>query len=322
MADLEGRLQNLKAVLPEEKDAADLLRRMQTVATQSNLEIKGFKPSPTVMKELHAEWPITLQLEGTYHNLAMFFDRVGKFTRIVNITGLDVKAKDKPEPNSTITATCVATTFVLLEKPNIAREAGPARREGGRQVMRPGAAIVIGALVLGGTACDRRRRRPAARRRPGQAATPPAAKPAAPRAPSLHAQAAKPATAQASSPRRLRPNPTRTSRTGVAIRSSAWWAPESTGARVAQKGEGAAGLTVAEVSVRGIMQSRGALIAMIHGADNKTYIVHQGDKLADGTIKTITPQGLIIVQEVSDPLSLVKQREVRKLLRSLEDAKE
>lgn len=118
VAELEGRLQNLKAVLPEEKDAADLLRRMQTVATQSNLEIKGFKPSPTVMKQLHAEWPIALQLEGTYHNLALFFDRVGKFTRIVNITGLDVKAKDKPEPNSTITATCVATTFVLLEKPN------------------------------------------------------------------------------------------------------------------------------------------------------------------------------------------------------------
>jgi type IV pilus assembly protein PilO len=118
VADLEGRLQNLKAVLPEEKDAADLLRRMQTVATQSNLEIKGFKPSPTVMKQLHAEWPIALQLEGTYHNLAIFFDRVGKFTRIVNITGLDVKAKDKPEPNSTITATCVATTFVLLDKPN------------------------------------------------------------------------------------------------------------------------------------------------------------------------------------------------------------
>ncbi|OFW18075.1 MAG: hypothetical protein A3F69_02520 [Acidobacteria bacterium RIFCSPLOWO2_12_FULL_66_10] len=118
MTELEGRLQNIRAVLPEEKDAADLLRRMQTVATQSNLEIKGFKPSPTVMKQLHAEWPITLQLEGTYHNLAIFFDRVGKFTRIVNITGLDVKANDKPEPNSTITATCVATTFVLLDKPN------------------------------------------------------------------------------------------------------------------------------------------------------------------------------------------------------------
>lgn len=117
VADLEGRLSNLRQVLPEEKDAADLLRRMQTVAAQSSLEIKSFKPNPTVTKQLHAEWPITLELDGTYHNLAIFFDRVGKFTRIVNISGLDVKGKEKPAPNSTITATCIATTFVLLDKP-------------------------------------------------------------------------------------------------------------------------------------------------------------------------------------------------------------
>jgi type IV pilus assembly protein PilO len=117
VTELENRLSSLKAVLPEEKDAADLLNRMQTVAAQSNLTIKSFKPGTTVTKQLHAEWPITLELDGTYHNLAIFFDRVGKFTRIVNISGLDVKGKDKPERNSTITATCVATTFVLLEKP-------------------------------------------------------------------------------------------------------------------------------------------------------------------------------------------------------------
>ena len=81
-------------------------------------------------------------------------------------------------------------------------------------------------------------------------------------------------------------------------------------------------MTVGELSVRGILLSKGALVAMIQGPDNKTYIVHQGDKLYDGTIKTITPQGLIVIQEVNDPLSLVRQREVRKLLRSLEDAKE
>jgi type IV pilus assembly protein PilO len=121
VTDLEGRLANLKAILPEEKDAADLLNRMQTVAVQSNMTIKGFKPSPTVTKQLHAEWPITLELDGTYHNLAIFFDRVGKFTRIVNISGLDVKGKDRPDANNTITATCVATTFVLLEKPTPAK---------------------------------------------------------------------------------------------------------------------------------------------------------------------------------------------------------
>jgi Tfp pilus assembly protein PilO len=118
VGELEARLNNLKAVLPEEKDAADLLRRMQTVATQSNLTIKSFTPAQTVTKQLHAEWPINLELDGNFHNLAMFFDRVSKFTRIVNISGLEVKGRgDKGDPNATIQAKCVATTFVLLDKP-------------------------------------------------------------------------------------------------------------------------------------------------------------------------------------------------------------
>jgi type IV pilus assembly protein PilO len=115
VAELEGRLESLKAVLPEAKDVADLLRRIQTLATQSNLAIRGFKPAPSVTKQLHAEWPIALQLDGTYHNLAMFFDRVSKFSRIINVSNITIRAKEKPEPNSTITVDCVATTFVLLE---------------------------------------------------------------------------------------------------------------------------------------------------------------------------------------------------------------
>ena len=89
-----------------------------------------------------------------------------------------------------------------------------------------------------------------------------------------------------------------------------------------QKNEGAAGLTVGEISVRGVLESHGTLIAMIEGADKRTYVVHTGDKFLDGTIRSITPQGLVIVQEVNDPLSLVKQREIRKLLRSQESGKE
>ena len=68
--------------------------------------------------------------------------------------------------------------------------------------------------------------------------------------------------------------------------------------------EGAAGLTVGEISVRGIMQSRGVLIAMVQGPDNKTYLVHQGDKFVDGTVKSITPQGLVLVQQVERSVCL------------------
>jgi len=97
-------------------------------------------------------------------------------------------------------------------------------------------------------------------------------------------------------------------------------APTESGRRANAK-IGPAGMTVAEIQVRGVIQSSRGLLAMVLGSDNKTYIVHQGDPLLDGKIKQITPQGLIIIQEVNDPLSLVKEREVRKLLRSLEDAK-
>jgi type IV pilus assembly protein PilO len=129
VADLQGRLDGLQAVLPEQKDVADLLRRIQTLATQSNLTIRGFKPAPTVTKQLHAEWPIALQLDGTYHNLGLFFDRVSKFSRIINVGAISIKAKDKPELNSTITAECVATTFVLLEpKPAAKPAAAPAAK--------------------------------------------------------------------------------------------------------------------------------------------------------------------------------------------------
>jgi type IV pilus assembly protein PilO len=115
VSDLEGRLEGLRAQLPEQKDVADLLRRIQTLATQSNLAIRGFKPSPSVTKQLHAEWPIALQLDGTYHDLGMFFDRVSKFSRIINLSNITIRAKERPEANSTISVDCVATTFVLLE---------------------------------------------------------------------------------------------------------------------------------------------------------------------------------------------------------------
>jgi Tfp pilus assembly protein PilP len=85
-----------------------------------------------------------------------------------------------------------------------------------------------------------------------------------------------------------------------------------------RRGEGMAGLSVGDISVRGVMQSRGGFYAMVQGPDGKTYMMHPGDKLLDGTVKTVNAEGLVIVQEVNDPLSLVKQREISKRLRSLE----
>ncbi len=88
-----------------------------------------------------------------------------------------------------------------------------------------------------------------------------------------------------------------------------------------KRGEGLASITIGEVSLRGILQSRGAYLALLQGPDNKTYIAHPSDRLADGTIRAITADTIILLQEVNDPLSLTKQREVRKTIRVLEEVK-
>jgi type IV pilus assembly protein PilO len=115
VGDLQAQLERLRPVLPEEKDVADLLRRIQGMATQSNLTIRGFTPQAVATKTMYAEWPIGLQLDGTFHNLGGFLDRVSKFPRIINVTSIHIKARDGGNPSESITADCTATTFVLVE---------------------------------------------------------------------------------------------------------------------------------------------------------------------------------------------------------------
>jgi type IV pilus assembly protein PilO len=117
IATLEARLDSLKPILPDERDVGDLLRRVQTLATQSNLQVRGFKPMGITTREMHAEWPIALQLEGNYHNLGLFLDRVSKFPRIINVGSMNVQAKEDPTPNASLTIGATATTFVLVDPP-------------------------------------------------------------------------------------------------------------------------------------------------------------------------------------------------------------
>ena len=87
------------------------------------------------------------------------------------------------------------------------------------------------------------------------------------------------------------------------------------------RGAGLTGLTTSEISLRGTLKSDGSIVGIVQGADSKTYIVHAGDKLADGSIRSISTTEMVIVQQVSDPLALQKEREVRKLLRQTEEGK-
>lgn len=142
VANEQAQLDRLRVVLPEERDVAELLRRVQAMATQSNLTILGFTPQAITTRELHAEWPIGLQLEGTYHNLGSFLERISKFPRIINVTGIAIRAKEGNVPSpATVVAECTATTFVLIEAaPKEAEPAGRGRGRGARERAGRGAA--------------------------------------------------------------------------------------------------------------------------------------------------------------------------------------
>jgi len=81
---------------------------------------------------------------------------------------------------------------------------------------------------------------------------------------------------------------------------------------------GLAGLGAGEVTLRGTLRSRDGFVAMLQGVDQKTYVVRPGDKLFDGMVSSISQNDVVILQQVNDPLSLEKQREVRKGLRQAE----
>ena len=78
---------------------------------------------------------------------------------------------------------------------------------------------------------------------------------------------------------------------------------------------GVAGLLIGEVNVKGVLRDRDGYLALLQAPDNKTYTVRVGDKLFDGTVKSINQEKVVFSQNVNDPLSLVKQREVPKPVR-------
>jgi type IV pilus assembly protein PilO len=129
VAELERRLENLRAVLPEQKDVADILRRVQGLATQSSLNIQRFTPQDPRQESLYAALPFKIRAEGTFHNLGLFFDRISKFPRIINVGEIVIKPRQTQDATASIEAECVATTFVLQESK------APAGGRGGRGIV-------------------------------------------------------------------------------------------------------------------------------------------------------------------------------------------
>lgn len=115
LRNLEASLRATQAVIPEEKDPQDVLRNLHEMASDSLLDIASFKPKPIVAKAQYTEWPIELGFEGNFHDLGRFFDRIASMSRLMSISDLQIKTKARPNGRGTVSASCVATTFVFAK---------------------------------------------------------------------------------------------------------------------------------------------------------------------------------------------------------------
>ena len=108
---LELELAKLLQILPSKRNTEELIKRIETLTRQGDFTLKKFTPGEFVQKEFYAEWPIDIQVEGTYHNLALFFDRMSRFSRIINVEDLKIGALPDV-PGKSIASNFTAKTFI------------------------------------------------------------------------------------------------------------------------------------------------------------------------------------------------------------------
>ena len=119
--ELEGRLQRALQELPDEKDIPELLKSIADLARDSGLEVLLFKPEAEERKDFFAEFPVSMSVEGTFHQVATFFDEVGRMPRIVNVRGIEISNPRLAERGMVVKADFSAVTFRFLTE--VEREA-------------------------------------------------------------------------------------------------------------------------------------------------------------------------------------------------------
>ncbi len=133
LAELDRQIESLKQqldiqkrIVPEEKEADNFIRLMQSTASNAGIEIRRYTSARTSPKEFYVEVPFELELDGPYYSVLTFFDKLSKVERIVNISALQMASVKSPgpaktknrynyAPNETVVATCLATTYFSKE---------------------------------------------------------------------------------------------------------------------------------------------------------------------------------------------------------------
>ena len=109
MAQVDAQFKEALKLLPDKKEIPTLLRNVTQLGTESDLEFRLFSPQKERSKGFYNEIPVSIVVSGTYHNVALFFDRVGRMERIMNI--LNVSMKPSKKRSTTLVTRCQAVTY-------------------------------------------------------------------------------------------------------------------------------------------------------------------------------------------------------------------
>ncbi len=108
-AEVDAQFQEALSLLPNTKEIPSLLKSITQLGTDSQLEFLLFSPQRERAQDFFMEIPVSIEVSGTYHNVAIFFDKVGQMERIVNI--LNVSMTPQKERSTTLTSRCDAVTY-------------------------------------------------------------------------------------------------------------------------------------------------------------------------------------------------------------------
>ena len=114
VADLERELTAALKQLPSRKQFEDLLQDITTAGKRVGVTLKSIERVAEINRGFYAEVPFKLELEGSFHGIAMFFERVAKLPRIVNIGALNISVAKEDADGTTLRVEGQATTFRFL----------------------------------------------------------------------------------------------------------------------------------------------------------------------------------------------------------------
>ena len=117
---LNEELKTALTQLPNEKEIPEILKNISSLGKESNLEFTLFRPKPEEPQQFYAKVPIELVALGSYHNIGIFFDKVSKLPRIINVVDFNMtRAKDirgKGETEILVKTSCLINTYRFIEK--------------------------------------------------------------------------------------------------------------------------------------------------------------------------------------------------------------